>query len=297
MSNSEIGRTLDRCRIVSGKGFRLKDHDPADPARQMIEKSDAAALLKHGVESLAALQELLYANATWAMLYVFQAMDAGGKDGTIKHVMTGINPQGVRVVSFKVPGPEDLAHDFLWRVHREMPERGKIGIFNRSHYEEVLAVRVHPGFLERQHLPAAANGKKIWQHRLEDIAAFELYLGRQGFVVQKFFLNLSREEQKKRFLARLDNPEKNWKFSASDIAERGFWDDYMAAYEEAIAATATEEAPWYVIPADHKPFARLLVVEAIVERLEALGLKPVVVSEEQKAALAEARKRLEAEAS
>jgi PPK2 family polyphosphate:nucleotide phosphotransferase len=295
MSDDPIVKALDRCRVTSGKGFRLKDHDPADPAGAMMDKADAKALLQRGVERLAALQELLFANANWAMLCVFQAMDAAGKDGTIKHVMTGVNPQGVDVVPFKVPGPEDLAHDFLWRVHRKMPARGKIGIFNRSHYEEVLAVRVHPAFLERQHLPAPLTGKAIWTDRLEDIAAFEGYLGRQGIVVQKFFLNLSRAEQKRRFLDRLNEPDKNWKFSASDLAEREFWDDYMAAYEEAISETATKDAPWYVIPADQKPFARLLVVEAIIERLDSLGLKPVVASDEQKAALAAARKKLDAE--
>ena len=191
----------------------------------------------------------------WSLLCVFQAMDAAGKDGTIKHVMSGVNPQGVQVTSFKQPGPEELAHDFLWRVMREAPERGRIGIFNRSHYEEVLVVRVHPDLLARQHLPELLT-KKMWDHRLEDIAAFERYLARQGTVILKFFLNVSKEEQKRRFLERMDHPNKNWKFSASDMAERAHWDDYMAAYQAAIAATAAPHAPWFVVPADHKWFTR-----------------------------------------
>ncbi len=240
-----------------------------------IDKKDAGALLEQGVQRLSELQDLLYPHASWALLCVFQAMDAAGKDGTIKHVMSGINPAGVTVSSFKAPGPEELAHDFLWRVHRALPARGQIGILNRSHYEEVLVVRVHPEMLARQHLPDGLAGKRLWEHRLEDIAAFERYLARQGILPMKFFLNISRGEQKKRFLQRLDHPDKNWKFSAADIAEREHWDDYMAAYQEAIEATATEAAPWYVIPADHKWLARLLVVGALIERLEALDLKPV----------------------
>ncbi len=291
----EIARALDRCRITCAKGFRLKERDPGESGDGGIDKAGAESLLAHGVQRLAELQELLYPNASWALLCVFQAMDAAGKDGTIKHVMSGINPAGVTVTSFKAPGPEDLAHDFLWRVHRAMPARGQIGILNRSHYEEVLAVRIHPELLARQHLPDGLAGKRIWEHRLEDIAAFERYLARQGILPMKFFLNISRAEQKKRFLERLDHPDKNWKFSAADIAERDHWGEYMDAYQEAIEATATEQAPWYVIPANHKWYARLLVVAALVERLEALDLRPVEVAPEQQARLATARARLEAE--
>ena len=296
MKQKDIGRALDRCRVTDGKGFHLKDHDPDESGGKAVDKTDADAMLSQGVQRLSELQELLYPNANWALLCVFQAMDAAGKDGTIKHVMSGINPQGVTVTSFKAPGPEDLAHDFLWRIHRAMPARGQIGILNRSHYEEVLAVRIHPELLAAQHLPdGLASGKKIWEHRLEDIAAFERYLDRQGILPMKFFLNISRAEQKKRFLERLDHPDKNWKFSVSDIAERDHWDEYMDAYQEAIEATATEQAPWYVIPANHKWFARLLVVAALIERLENLDLKPVAVPADQQARLTAARAKLEAE--
>ena len=292
----EIAHALEACRIVSGKKFRLKDHETADSGGKDFSKADADAMLLAGVQRLSALQEQLYPHASWALLCVFQAMDAAGKDGTIKHVMSGINPAGVSVTSFKAPGPEDLAHDFLWRIHRALPARGQIGIFNRSHYEEVLTVRIHPALLAAQHLPdGLAAGKKIWRQRLEDIAAFEAYLSRQGILPMKFFLNIGRAEQKRRFLDRLDHPDKNWKFSASDIAEREYWDDYMDAYQEAIEATATEAAPWYVIPADHKWYAHLLVVEAMIQRLEALDLKPVALPPEQQARLAEARAKLEAE--
>ncbi len=290
-----IGRALDACRITDGKHFRLKDHDPDESGGKAMAGPDAAAMLQAGVKRLSELQELLAPNASWSLLCVFQAMDAAGKDGTIKHVMSGINPAGVTVTSFKSPGPEDLAHDFLWRVHRALPQRGQIGIFNRSHYEEVLVVRIHPELLAHQHLPEKLVGKKFWQHRLDDIAAFEHYLGRQGILVQKFFLNISLDEQKRRFLERLDHPDKNWKFSASDIAEREYWDAYMDAYQEAIEATATESAPWYVIPANHKPFAHLLVVAAMIERLESLELKPVVIPPDEQARLAAARAKLEAE--
>ncbi len=296
MTRKPIAAALDRCRVTDGNNFRLKDHDPSDAAEKLIDKHDAEALLQRGVQRLAELQELLYPNASWALLCVFQAMDAAGKDGTIKHVMSGVNPQGVTVTSFKAPGPEELAHDFLWRVHRALPARGQIGILNRSHYEEVLAVRVHPEFLQRQHLPdGLAGSKKLWQHRLDDIAAFEHYLARQGVLPIKFFLNISRAEQKKRFLERLDEPDKNWKFSAADLAERDRWDDYMDAYQDAIEATASEHAPWYVVPANEKWFARVLVVAAIIERLEALDLKPVTLPPEQEARLAAARAKLEAE--
>ncbi len=295
MTSKHLRRLVDRYRIDRGKGFRLRDHDPADIGDGLIDHAESEALLADGVRRLAALQELLYPQDQWAVLCVFQAMDAAGKDGTIKHVMSGINPQGVEVTSFKQPGPEELAHDFLWRINRRLPQRGQIGVFNRSHYEDVLVVRVHPDLLARQHLPPALDGRKIWKHRLEDIAAFERYLSRQGFVVLKFFLHLSRAEQKRRFLARLDTPDKNWKFSAADIAERAHWDDYMNAYQDAIAATAAPHAPWFVVPADHKWFARLVVVEALVAALEDLGLKPPEMPADARARLEEARHRLEAE--
>ena len=295
MASRHLRRLVNRYRIDAGKGFRLKDHDPADTGGGLIDHAESEALLADGVRRLAALQELLYPQDQWAVLCAFQAMDAAGKDGTIKHVMSGVNPQGVEVTSFKQPGPEELAHDFLWRISRRLPQRGQIGVFNRSHYEDVLVVRVHPELLARQHLPPQLDGKKIWKHRLEDIANFERYLTRQGFVVLKFFLHLSRAEQKRRFLARLETPDKNWKFSAADIAEREHWDDYMAAYQAAIAATAAPHAPWFVVPADHKWFARLVVVEALVVALEDLDLKPPEVSADARARLEEARRKLEAE--
>ena len=288
-------RAMERYRITSGKGFRLKDHDPDDTAEGVVDKRDSEALLAAGVARLTELQELLYPHASWALLCIFQAMDAAGKDGTIKHVMSGVNPQGVQVTSFKAPGPESLAHGFLWRIVIAMPERGHIGIFNRSHYEEVLVVRVHQDLLKGQRLPAELVGKHIWEERLADIAAFERYLSHQGTVVLKFFLNISFAEQKRRFLERLDQPEKNWKFSASDIAEREYWKAYMEAYEEAIAATAAPHAPWFVVPANNKWFARLVVVEAMIEALEDLNLKPMKMDEAGRARLDEARRRLEEE--
>ena len=286
---------LDRYRVTDGKGFRLDHCDPTDTAGHIVDKADAAALLQHGVERLAELQEKLYAQDRWAMLCVFQALDAAGKDGTIKHVMSGVNPQGVQVTSFKAPGPEELAHDFLWRCVRDLPERGRIGIFNRSHYEEVLVVRVHPDILDRQHLPKELIGKKIWKERLEAIAGFERFLARQGTIVLKFFLNLSKHEQKRRFLERLDEPEKNWKFSTADLAERGHWDAYQDAYQDAIAATAAPHAPWFVVPADNKWFTRLVVVAAMIEALDALDLKLPAPSEDEVARLHEARERLASE--
>ena len=286
---------LDRYRITNGDGFRLKDHDPADTGGALGQHEDAEARLKAGIERLSALQEKMYAEARWALLAVIQAMDAAGKDGTIQHVLTGVNPQGVTVTPFKQPGPNELAHDFLWRVHAALPERGRIGIFNRSHYEEVLVVRVHPDILDRQCLPDAVRGDKFWKHRLQDIAAWEHYLSRQGIVILKFFLHVSKQEQRRRFLARLDTPDKNWKFSVGDIAERAHWDEYQDAYERAIRGTAAPYAPWFVVPADHKWFTHLVVVEALIEALEALDLKPPVPSEAERAALAAARAQLEAE--
>ena len=275
--------------MTSGKGFRLKDHDPDDIAEGIVNKHDSETLLADGVARLAHLQELLYPNGRWGLLCIFQAMDAAGKDGTIKHVMSGVNPQGVQVTSFKAPSSDELAHDFLWRVSRRLPERGNIGIFNRSHYEEVLVVRVHKALLDAERLPPELTGKKIWQHRLEDIAGFERYLAHQGMVILKFFLNISHDEQKRRFMARLDDPDKNWKFSASDIAERAYWDAYMDAYEAAIAATAAPHAPWYVVPANNKWFTRLVVVGAMVDALEALDLKPMEMQAPDRIRLEEAR--------
>jgi PPK2 family polyphosphate:nucleotide phosphotransferase len=295
ISRKQVRALLDRCRVTHGKGFKLKHHDPTDTAGHILSKPQAEALLRTGVERLAELQQKLYAQDRWAMLCVFQAMDAAGKDGTIKHVMSGVNPQGVQVTSFKAPGPEELAHDFLWRAARALPERGRIGIFNRSHYEEVLVVRVHPEILDKQRLPPEVLGKKLWDHRLAAIAAFEKYLAQQGTVVLKFFLNLSKQEQKHRFLERLNEPNKNWKFSSADLAERGYWDDYQAAYQDAIAATATRHAPWFVVPADNKWFTRLVVVSAMIEALDGLDLKIPKMSADEQAALEAARRKLEAE--
>ena len=282
---------LKRCRITSGKRFALSDHDPGGRHGVEIDEAQGRTWLEEGVERLAALQAALYADGRWALLAVFQAMDAGGKDGTIKHVMSGINPQGVGVVSFKQPGPVELAHDFLWRISAALPQRGHIGIFNRSHYEEVLVTRVHPDVLDRQDLPAARRGHKLWKHRTRDIRNFEAYLDRQGIVTTKFFLHISKQEQRERFLARLDDPEKNWKFSAADLAERQHWDTYQHAYQEAIAATATPDAPWFVVPADRKWYAHLVVVEAMIHTLERLQLSPP----EPKGDLDEARRQLERE--
>jgi len=284
---------LDRFRVSDGMGFQLDHYPTDDAAPDIIGKSDAKALLKAGIQRLAAQQELLYANATWSLLIVFQAMDAGGKDSSIKHVMSGINPQGVAVTSFKQPGPEALAHDFLWRITTALPARGMIGIFNRSHYEEVLITRVHPALLDRQNIPAVLrDDPEFWARRLQDIAGFERHLARQGTVILKFFLNVSKDEQKSRFLDRLDEPDKHWKFDGADLAERALWESYMDAYGHAIAATAFPHAPWFVVPADQKWFTRLVIVEAINEALAALDLKPVTVSAAEGAELATARERL-----
>jgi len=278
-----ILKYIDPYRITKGKGFRLKDFDPADTCGLKLDKGKAADLLARGTEWLAEEQDMLYAEDRWSLLLVFQAMDAAGKDGTIKHVMSGVNPQGCQVFSFKQPSSEDLQHDFLWRYVKCLPERGRIGIFNRSYYEEVLVVRVHPEILKGQRLPAPLVGKKIWEERLADIAHFEDYLARQGTIILKFFLHVSREEQKKRFMERLDKPRKHWKFSAADIRERGFWADYMQAFEEAIQATAAKHAPWFVVPADNKWFTRLVVAAAIVEAVEKLGLSyPEIDAAKQK---------------
>jgi PPK2 family polyphosphate:nucleotide phosphotransferase len=283
-------------RVVTGEGFRLRDFDPADTGGLKIDKLEAADLLRGGSEWLATEQDMLYAQDRWALLLIFQAMDAAGKDGTIKHVMSGVNPQGCQVYSFKPPSPEELDHDFLWRHVIRLPERGRIGIFNRSYYEDVLVVRVHQELLEPQQLPPELVTKHIWDERLADIAHFEEYLSRQGVMVLKFFLNVSREEQKKRFLDRLDRPDKHWKFSPSDVRERRYWNDYMHAYEAAIQATAAPHAPWFIVPADNKWFTRLVVAGAIVEAVDRLELHYPQVSDAKTAELAAARRELAAEA-
>ena len=275
-------------RITDGVSFRLKDFDPAETLG-LKSKEHAHEVLEHGIARLCDLQEELYAQDLWAILAILQAMDAAGKDSTIKHVMSGLNPQGCRVTSFKEPSAEDLDHDFLWRAMRSLPERGKIGIFNRSYYEELLVVRVHPEILSREKLPADLVSGKIWQERYEDINGFERYLSRNGIVVLKFFLNVSKKEQKRRFLERLDEPEKNWKFSASDVLEREHWDEYMRAYEEMIRNTSTKRAPWYVVPADHKWFTRVVVAEALVHALDKLDLSFPQVDAEKRKDLKKAR--------
>ena len=282
-------------RISKGKGFRLKDFDPGDTRGLTLDKGEAADLLQRGTEWLAEEQDMLYAQNRWSLLLVFQAMDAAGKDGTIKHVMSGVNPQGCQVFSFKQPSPEELDHDFLWRYAKRLPERGRIGIFNRSYYEEVLVVRVHDHILKLQKLPPQLLSKSIWGERLCDIAHFEDYLTRQGTIILKFFLHLSRKEQKKRFMERLDRPDKQWKFSASDVQERKFWGDYMQAFEEAIRATASNRAPWYVVPADNKWFTRLLVAAAIVEAVEKLDLAYPTVDAKKKKELQTTRAALSRE--
>ncbi|MCA3273002.1 MAG: polyphosphate kinase 2 family protein [Roseomonas sp.] len=287
-----VTKILDRYRVTKGRDFRLKDYEPDDTAALEMEKTAAEALLQQGVVRLAEMQDKLYAQDRWSVLCIFQAMDAAGKDGAIKHVFSGVNPQGCQVHSFKVPTPMELDHDFLWRHSIALPERGRIGIHNRSWYEEVLVLRVHPELLARQKLPPSLIGKKIWDERLEDIAAYERYLARQGTVVLKFFLNVSQDEQKKRFLSRIAEPEKNWKFSPNDVAERAHWDDYMKAYQAAISATAAPHAPWFVVPADAKWFTRLVVVAAIIEALEKLDLHYPAVTKEQRTALAVAKKSL-----
>ena len=282
--------------VTSGKHFRLKDYRPDDTHHlNSKDKPEAKKFLEQGVQMLSDLQQILYAQGEWGLLLVFQAMDAAGKDGTIKHVMSGVNPQGVDVHSFKSPSTEELAHDFLWRTNRCMPPRGKIGIFNRSYYEEVLVVRVHPEYLQKQRLPDSVRGDHFWKGRYEDIASFERYLARNGIAVCKFFLHLSREEQKRRFMERLNNKDKNWKFSAADLKERKYWDEYQDAYEKMIRQTATEHAPWVVVPADNKWFSRLLVVATIVATLDRMNLKYPKVTAAELAELKEARKHLEKE--
>jgi PPK2 family polyphosphate:nucleotide phosphotransferase len=280
-------------RITNGKKFRLKHVDPADTGDlKSADKPRAKEALQNGVEAMAELQDVLYAQDRWSLLLIFQAMDAAGKDGTIKHVMSGVNPQGCQVSSFKGPTSEDLDHDYLWRCVKQLPERGRIGIFNRSYYEETLVVRVHPEFLAGQKLPKECFTKDIWKERFQDIRAFERYLHRNGIAVVKFFLHISKEEQQKRFLERLDDPDKNWKFSVNDARERGFWDDYMEAYEETIRETASEKSPWYVVPADNKWFTRVIVAAAVIDALAAMKLQYPKVSEAKRQELAATRKEL-----
>ena len=280
--------------VTKGKNFKLKDH-PTARENWKASKKETKKLLQKGTELLRDQQEKLYAQDQRGVLLIFQAMDAAGKDGAIKHVMSGINPQGCQVYSFKSPSPEELDHDFLWRTTKSLPERGRIGIFNRSYYEEVLVVRVHPEYLQKQKLPPELVTKDIWKDRFEEINAFERYLARNGYVIRKFFLNVSKKEQKRRFLERLELEEKNWKFSLADAKERGFWEKYMEAYEDMIQHTATPHAPWVVVPADDKPLARLIVAAAVVDAMQDMKLAFPKVSEAQKAELAAARKALESE--
>lgn len=290
----KTSKLADAFRVDHGKTFRLQDFDPADTGK-IHSKEKAEELLQKDIAVLAEEQDKLYAQDQWAILLIFQAMDAAGKDGIIKHVMSGLNPQGVQVHSFKQPSTEELDHDFMWRAAWHLPERGHIGIFNRSYYEEVLVVRVHQDFLAKQHLPPQLITKNIWDERMEDICNFEHYLTRNGIVIRKFFLNVSKEEQQRRFLKRLEEPEKNWKFSDADVRERQCWDDYMEAYEDMIRKTARPHAPWYVVPADHKWFTRLVVGSAIVETLKELKLSYPKVEPERRKALDAARKALEKE--
>jgi PPK2 family polyphosphate:nucleotide phosphotransferase len=297
MKTSEVIEAAQRFskpyRIANGKKFRLTDVDPRDTGELKSEdKPRAKEALQTGVQALAELQDVLYAQDRWSVLLIFQAMDAAGKDGAIKHVMSGVNPQGCQVTSFKTPTSEDLDHDYLWRCVKALPERGRIGIFNRSYYEETLVVRVHPEFLSGQKLPKECITKNIWEERFQDIRSFERYLTRNGTVVRKFFLHVSRKEQQKRFLERLDNPDKNWKFSANDAKERGFWDKYMEAYEETIRETTTEDSSWYVVPADNKWFTRVVVAAAVIDALASLDLRYPKVDATKQEELATAKKAL-----
>ena len=292
----KIEKLLKRYRVAHGKHFRLKDHDPADTHGLGSElKPQAKDLLANGVKEMARLQDILAAQDRWGLLLIFQAMDAAGKDGTIKHVMSGVNPQGVQVWSFKAPSAEELEHGYLWRCMQRAPARGRIGIFNRSYYEEVLVVRIHPQVLANEKLPESLITKHIWQERFEDINNFERYLTRNGIAVVKFFLHLSKKEQKRRFLERLDTPDKNWKFSSADVKERQFWDAYQDAFEDMIRHTASERSPWYVVPADNKWFSRLVVSHAVVDALKGMNLKYPKMSGAERAALVASRKQLESE--
>jgi PPK2 family polyphosphate:nucleotide phosphotransferase len=287
----EAARIANAYRITKGKKFRLKHFDPADIGG-VASEDEAHKLLEHGTQQLEVLQEKLWAQDKWGLLVILQGMDAAGKDGVVKHVMSGVNPQGCDVWSFKTPSVEELDHDYLWRAHLRVPSRGKIGIFNRSYYEEVLVVRVHPELLTAEHSPVTLRGKHLWLQRYEDINAFETYLTHNGVAVLKFFLHLSKSEQKKRFLARLDDPRKGWKFSKSDIKERGFWKDYQQSYEELIQETASKHAPWYVVPADNKWYASLVVAAAIVKTLDNLQVEFPEMDKSQKKELEHVRKLL-----
>ncbi len=288
----QLGKLAKAYCVERGKHFKLRDFDPADTAG-IRSKERATAALQKSLEQLADLQNKLYAQDQWAVLLIFQGMDASGKDGVIKHVMAGVNAMGCQAYSFKAPSSEEQQHDYLWRTMQRIPERRRIGIFNRSYYEEGLIVRVHPDLLQNEKIPPSLITKKIWEERFEDMCAFERYLTRNGIVVRKFFLNLSKKEQARRFLARLDEPEKNWKFSAADIHEREYWDDYMQAYEDMIQNTATPAAPWYVVPADNKWFTRLVVASAIIDTLEKLNLSYPKVDASRRKELEKARKFLE----
>jgi len=288
----KLEKIARRFRIDKPKRFRLSDHDPADCCGLTLDKQEARAMLDDGIARLSGLQEKLYAADSWSVLIVLQAMDAGGKDSVIKHVMTGLNPQGVEVHSFKQPSAEELSHDFLWRISQRLPANGRIGIFNRSHYEEVLAVRVHPEYLKRQKLPKESVGKDIWPQRFHDIRGFERHLAHNGTLVLKFFLNVSREEQRKRFLARIEEPAKRWKFSMADVEQRKLWPKYMEAFEDAIRQTSRPEAPWYVVPADNKWFTRIVVAAALVDALEGLDLAFPKVAGKAAMELAAAREAL-----
>jgi len=293
----ELQELIDQFRVPHDKKIRLKDYDPGWQGDGDIPKAErkefAAKILTEDVSALAGAQELLYADDSWSLLVIFQAMDAAGKDSTIKHVMSGVNPQGVQVYSFKHPSSEELDHDFLWRSAKALPERGRIGIFNRSYYEEVLIVKVHPELVTAQHIPGAEPEKeKFWEHRYETINNFERHLTRNGTAIVKFFLYVSKQEQRERFLKRLDDPTKHWKFSPTDLKEREYWDDYMEAYEECINQTSAKSAPWYIIPADHKWVSRALVAAILVDTIKSLGLKWPKVTDEQKAAIKEAKQKL-----
>jgi PPK2 family polyphosphate:nucleotide phosphotransferase len=296
MKAERVHKFIKQYLVESAEEFRLKHHDPRDThGLKSGDKPEAKRFLDEGVLLLSEMQDKLYAQSNWGLLLIVQAMDAAGKDSTIKHVMSGVNPQGVDVHAFKEPSSEELAHDFLWRTNRCLPARGKIGIFNRSYYEEVLVVRVHPEMLEKERMPKELRGDHFWKNRYEDINAFEKYLTRNGIAIRKFFLNVSKKEQKRRFLERLDNPQKNWKFSAADVQERKHWEEYQSAYEKMIRNTATEHAPWVVVPADNKWFSRLLVVATVVDALSEMNLEYPKVNEEKLAALKAARKELEKE--
>ncbi len=296
MKAKRVHEFIEQYVVESGEDFRLKDHDPGDTHDlKSGDKPEAKRFTEEGIALLSDMQDKLYAQSNWGLLLIFQAMDAAGKDSTIKHVMSGVNPQGVEVHSFKEPSTEEVAHDFLWRTNRCLPARGKIGIFNRSYYEEVLVVRVHPELLEKERIPDELRRDQFWKSRYEDINAFERYLTRNGVAIRKFFLNVSRKEQKRRFLERLDNPKKNWKFSPADVQERKYWDDYQLAYEKMIRNTASEHAPWVVVPADNKWFTRLLVVATVVDALSEMNLEYPKLSEEKMGELRAVRKELKKE--